>query len=875
MFSANCLTYKSVDITKYLKYIICALVPHPQQVLPMGSRSHLLRNSHSAYANSLLRLGILITVLILDGFSTNVSGQIAIPLSELNPKLTKNIIGKVKAVEFVEEHLFVGTEKGLWILENNNLEARQVAEIKEPVLGLNVVGNQIIASTGKLSFAGEDNKVNFWIVSNDGTTTKIEGMNKKFSAYSGEDTLVADAVVVNEHFFILADVVNEGGRLWVIDKQGKANLVEVPMLVSMVIVGDEVMVSSTSSLYLVNQNGEAKVFNVGLNPNLVELKTYKGKSIVGYGVGSGGGPFYKIDADKFIQSKLIPDSWWGKLIVNFLPDNYLPSEKVPAIAYYSDEFGNNPGEERFPNEFRFAVVDGDNIPRDEKFSPQGVFTYEIGLGKNTVHYWIKDKYENTTKYEKIYYGIPSQYFIAGLPIGFALTSTIFILGCFFLAPKVEFCHSAIMNPWLRKYFSLGSVPLLLSVFPSLRRHLLHRYSDSLNKDKEFSEWKNRFVCPNEEFQPNNFGDKLEDERRLLLTGQSGIGKTSYFKRLTANYVSQDKPAHPAKVFPVYIPLMNYGGNSLEELVYNQLFSYGKITDKELAPMFLEQGGLLIFLDGVNEVQNFTDRQKLSAFVEKYWTSNYICLSSQQSYPEIENLPKLELKPFGREKICEFIRQRVNDKRVAEDVIKQLSDDDYKLYSIPRDLEFAVEILNCGAESLPRSRTGLYKTIFDSIFAKWKVGGTSDAEDTLCKHAYTMVVQRDMAFDSVVNPRFKQITADLFEQRFLVRREGSYYFRHELIRAFLASEYFYPRWETLFEEMTGKAIDSNWLEMLKFSCENIDDSSGVKSLVYVVLKRSVRKDLVKNLFEWLKANHPDTCKSWEEDFYARYGELDFK
>ena len=151
-----------------------------------------------------------------------------------------------------------------------------------------------------------------------------------------------------------------------------------------------------------------------------------------------------------------------------------------------------------------------------------------------------------------------------------------------------------MNPWLRRYCSLGSVPLLLSVFPSLRRHLLRRYSASINRDKEFNEWKERFVCPDEDFYPENFGKRIESERRLLVTGQSGIGKTSYFKRLTADYASQEKPTHPATGFPVYISLTNYGGNSLEDLVYNQLFSYGKITDKELARCFWSKADCLFF-----------------------------------------------------------------------------------------------------------------------------------------------------------------------------------------------------------------------------------------------------------------------------------------
>ena len=64
-------------------------------------------------------------------------------------------------------------------------------------------------------------------------------------------------------------------------------------------------------------------------------------------------------------------------------------------------------------------------------------------------------------------------------------------------------------------------------------------------------------------------------------------------------------------------------------------------------------------------------------------------------------------------------------------------------------------------------------------------------------------------------------------------------------------------------------------MLKFSCENIEDSIKVKNLVYEVLERSIRKDLVKNLFEWLKTNHSSKCESWEQEFYAKYGELDFK
>lgn len=766
--------------------------------------------------------------------------------SERATKIRRN----VDRLEAVGDQLFMVINEELWLANKDGEPTNKVKGINEKVSVNQAVGDQLFLSNI------DDH---LWIVSKDGKrTTKVEGV----------DGFVYEAV--GDQMFVAGP---EGS--WLISKDGTqiTNVVLIKEVIPTTkIAGEQLFVGGFEGLWIVSKDGKADEVE-SMRGHTRHIKVVDNYIYVNCFIPSRGTYFvYRIEPKVTIKSKLVPSSWWTTVVGYVLPSNWLPAEKVQATASYSNEDGKDPYDQIIPKEFRFAKAERDAMPSDDKFSTAEQFGYEIGWGRNEVHYWVKDKWGNAFEHKATYHGVPSQYFFVG--ILFILPAT-FVLGCFALAPKVGFCHSAIMNPWLRNYFSLGSIPLLLSVFPPLRRHLLRRYSSMVNKDKEFSEWKNRFVCPDEEFYPENFGKKLESERRLLLTGQSGIGKTSYFKRLTANYASQDKPTNPAKVFPVYIPLTNYGGNSLEDLVYNQLFSYGKITDKELAPMFLEHGGLLIFLDGVNEVQHVSDRQKLSAFIEKFWASNYICLSSQHPYPEIENIPKVELKPFSREKVCEFIKQRVNDKRLAEDVIKKLTDDDFKVYSIPRDLEFAVEILNGGAKSLPRSRAELYKTVFSSIFAKWEEEGASDAEDNLCKHAYIMVVQRDLSFDSVDDPHFKQITADLFEQRFLVRRERSYYFRHELIRSYLASEYFYPRWKNLFEETAGKAIDSNWLEMLKFSCENIGDPTEVKSLVYEVLKRSVRKDLVKNLFEWLKTNHPSKCRSWEKDFYTKYGELDFK
>ena len=144
------------------------------------------------------------------------------------------------------------------------------------------------------------------------------------------------------------------------------------------------------------------------------------KSERGFGIGYGGGsPIFKIDPSTLIKSKLAPDSWWGKFIISVLPENCMPAEKVPVIAYYVDEEAAHPSDEgglpkgfQFKQEFRFAVVeDGNVVPPELKFSPQGVFSYEIPVGKSVVRYWVLDHYGHVAKYEKAHYGIPSQYFL--------------------------------------------------------------------------------------------------------------------------------------------------------------------------------------------------------------------------------------------------------------------------------------------------------------------------------------------------------------------------------------------------------------------------------------------------------------------------------
>ena len=581
---------------------------------------------------------LLAVVFLLFGFPTNPFGQIVTSASQLYPGLFDNVTGWFRELITTGEILFVSTSDGLWVINKNENKMTKVRDIGN-ILKLYKFGEQLLVMSGEEeNYSASPRVVNtnkvFWIVDKDANTKKVDGLT-----FNGREPYQVE-VASNKLFVILQS------ELWNIGSNGNAEKITgvTGGVRTIKPVGEQMVCVTDEGLWTIDGDGTIKnVKNIPQEILSSMFTTFGDHEAMLPDPPKPTKIFPVLVPGLVIESKLTPGDWWGKMVSVIMPENWLPIGKVQASAYYFHK-SDKTYIEKHPSinqnvEFRFAKALADVEPSDSKFSPQDQFSYEINWGKNEVYYWVKDGQNHVFPQRKIYYGVPSQYFLASLPF---ILSAFFILSCFALAPKVGFCHSAIMNPWVRRYFSLGSVPLLLSVFPSLRRYVLRRYSTSLTGDREFTEWKARFISPNEEFLPENFGKRLNDEKRLLLIGQSGIGKTSFFKYLTACYVSPNRPSLPPKIFPVYISLTNYGGNLLEDLIYNQLFAYGKITDKELAPMFLEQGGLLIFLDGVNEVQNVGDRQKLSEFVEKYWTSNYICLSSQQSYPEIENIPKVEL-----------------------------------------------------------------------------------------------------------------------------------------------------------------------------------------------------------------------------------------
>src|SRR5208283_5363569 len=103
------------------------------------------------------------------------------------------------------------------------------------------------------------------------------------------------------------------------------------------------------------------------------------------------------------------------------------------------------------------------------------------------------------------WAIPSR---AALPMLLPILLIGFSLLCLALAPNVRYCHLLLMNPFLRKWISFGTVPLLLTVLPPMRKYLFRRYCTAVAQDPRFRLAASLYIVPNERFQPSTFGTLL-------------------------------------------------------------------------------------------------------------------------------------------------------------------------------------------------------------------------------------------------------------------------------------------------------------------------------------------------------------------------------
>ncbi|MBD2208235.1 NACHT domain-containing protein [Calothrix sp. FACHB-1219] len=330
---------------------------------------------------------------------------------------------------------------------------------------------------------------------------------------------------------------------------------------------------------------------------------------------------------------------------------------------------------------------------------------------------------------------------------------------------------------------------------------------------------------------------LKQNRNIVLLGTSGSGKTTLLKYLTFVYASKEQKKYceqAPELIPVLLlirevsqkivnnkPLLDLISEQAEKYIEeeNQLQSLSQWFQQEL-----KKGRCLIMLDGLDEVADDQEREKVVNWIkeqtEEYDQNSFILTSRPVALPDAYSKEVdifLEVKPFNDKQVPHFIRNwysemgrktSINETQAqekAENLIRQIEDSSsLKAMAVNPLFLTMICTVHHKNRTLPEKPVDLYKVILEVLLEKpQKLGvhlSLDDKQSVLQILALKLMQKKSTSFDmsegiewiieQLVSIESNDVT--LLIQYFcniglIVEDKQQYQFCHLIFQQFLAAQ----------------------------------------------------------------------------------------
>lgn len=241
------------------------------------------------------------------------------------------------------------------------------------------------------------------------------------------------------------------------------------------------------------------------------------------------------------------------------------------------------------------------------------------------------------------------------------------------------------------------------------------------------------------FQLGSSSDKdgmtvAKENQYLLVLGGAGSGKTTFLRQIGLEAFKGEKGKLQYCSIPVLLELKHFTATeiNLKKLITREFEKFGFPRSEEFITRALEQGKLLILLDGLDEVpkEHFSAViEEIQTLVSRYDRNRFIASCRTAAYRSIfyrenlQNFRDIELSDFNNQQIQQFIHNWFqSEPEIAVKCWETLNQPGNlaakELAQNPLLLTFLCLTYTRSLSLFPDNRSTLYNTALDILLREW-------------------------------------------------------------------------------------------------------------------------------------------------------------
>ncbi|MBP0019950.1 MAG: NACHT domain-containing protein [Cyanobacteria bacterium SBLK] len=413
-------------------------------------------------------------------------------------------------------------------------------------------------------------------------------------------------------------------------------------------------------------------------------------------------------------------------------------------------------------------------------------------------------------------------------------------------------HGTLKVLGMREPVNLESVYTTVRV---LDEESLRQFESLEDREENFRQGRHRRFTPNET-QAQRGIDIAKLQQYLIILGAPGAGKSTFLKRVGLEALKGQEGEFEFSCIPIFIELKRFDSAdvSLEDFITKEFEISGFPTAENFTRSALEQGKLLILLDGLDEVpsENLNPLMgQIQDFVDRYADNRYIISCRTEAVrSSLSRFTDVVIGDFDDGQIEEFIQHWFSSDRDREAETAQKC---WQLLQKPKNaaakelahtpllLTFLCRVYD-RSQNFPNNRSVLYRKALRILLEEWASekriqldeiyqGLHAEAEEILLSEIAYQGFTNDRFFFSkreLVEPIKTFLTDNLnapqnldgesilnaivIQQGIIVKRaEDVYSFSHVTLQEYLAAQYISDN--DLIEKITNAHLkEMHWQEV---------------------------------------------------------------